>query len=129
MGFFSNIIKKVGGFIASIFRDVEKPIKKVEEPKIIEEEYRKKIVKSLGYGRSILAGTGAVNAFFYSFTWENNKIDRHEFLVNKIISEFSGRAEFHEIDEELKRGIGYDDESETTNTPPFIYPQTEEGFE
>ena len=31
MGFFSNIIKKVGGFIASVFRDVEKPVKKVED--------------------------------------------------------------------------------------------------
>ena len=31
MGFFSNIIKKVGKFVANIFRDVEKPVKKVED--------------------------------------------------------------------------------------------------
>ena len=31
MGFFSNIIKKVGGFIASVFRDVEKPVKETEK--------------------------------------------------------------------------------------------------
>ena len=126
MGFFDFIGKAIRTITEAVFpRQFIEP----EEPEEVKEEYRKKIVKSLGYGRSILAGTGGVSAFFYSFTWENNKIYRHEFLVNKIKSEFSGRAEFHEIDEELKRGIGYDDESETTNTPPFIYPQTEEGFE
>ena len=31
MGFFSNIIKKVGGYIASVFRDVEKPVKETEK--------------------------------------------------------------------------------------------------
>jgi len=31
MGFFSNLIKKVGGFIASVFRDVEKPVKETEK--------------------------------------------------------------------------------------------------
>ena len=31
MGFFSNLIKKVGGFVASVFRDVEKPVKETEK--------------------------------------------------------------------------------------------------
>ena len=31
MGFFSNIIKKVGKFVASVFRDVEKPVKETEK--------------------------------------------------------------------------------------------------
>ena len=31
MGFFSNLIKTVGGFIASVFRDVEKPVKETEK--------------------------------------------------------------------------------------------------
>jgi radical SAM superfamily enzyme YgiQ (UPF0313 family) len=31
MGFFSNLIKKAGKFIASVFRDVEKPVKETEK--------------------------------------------------------------------------------------------------
>ena len=31
MGFFSNIIKKIGKFVTSVFRDVEKPVKETEK--------------------------------------------------------------------------------------------------
>ena len=140
MGFFSNIIKKVGKFVASVFRDVEKPVKKVEdiglkafrefqefieapiekieevieeEPEEVEEEIIRKIVKTTGYsfGRKDT---------LYALTYENNWINRFNELRDKIIDEFSNS---HGI----KEKFGYDDEY--VSYGEFEYPEIEVGTE
>ena len=140
MGFFSNIIKKVGGFIASVFRDVEKPVKKVEdaglkafrefqefieapiekieevieEPEEVEEEiWIRKIVKTTGYS------SGRKDTL-YALTYENNWMNRFNELRDKIIDEFSNS---HGI----KEKFGYDDEY--VSYGEFEYPEIEVGTE
>ena len=138
MGFFSNIIKKVGRFIASVFRDVEKPVKKVEDiglkafrefeefiekpiekiEEVIEEpeeqiEWFRKIVKTTGYS------SGRKDTL-YAFTYENNWMNRFNELRDKIIDEFSNS---HGIQEKF----GYDDEYATY--AEFEYPEIEVGSE
>ena len=135
MGFFSNIIKKVGGFIASVFRDVEKPVKKVEDAglkafrgfqkfieapvkeieKVIEapKEVIRKIVKTTGYS------SGRKDTL-YALTYENNWMNRFNELKDKIIDEFS---DSHGI----KEKFGYDDEY--VSYGEFEYPEIEVGSE
>ena len=139
MGFFSNLIKKVGGFIASVFRDVEKPVKKVEdiglkafrefqefieapieeveeveeEPEEVEEEIIRKIVKTTGYS------LGRKDTL-YALTYENNTINRFNELRDKILDEF---GETHGIQQKF----GYDDEY--VSYGEFEYPEIEVGTE
>ena len=142
MGFFSNIIKKVGKFVASVFRDVEKPIKEAEdiglkafrefqefiekpiekieevaeepeEPEEVEEEIIRKIVKTTGY-------SFGKKETLYALTFEDNDINRFNELREKIIDEFSNS---HGI---LER-FGYD--SEYATYTEFEYPEIEVGSE
>ena len=153
MGFFSNIIKKIGKFVASVFRDVEKPVKEtektvketvkvfedtglkafrgfqkfieapvkeiekvIEEPEEEIEEYFRKILKMTVYSN------GAKESW-YSLTFEDNKINRQGFLLDKMYDNIGGTS----LDNR-KAEFGYDDEETTTN-PPFIYPDFEVDFE
>ena len=142
MGFFSNIIKKVGKFVASVFRDVEKPVKKVEdtalkafrefeefiekpiekieeveeepeEPEEVEEEIIRKIVKTTGYS------SGRKDTL-YALTYENNTINRFNELRDKIFDEFNDSHG-------LNSKFGYDDEY--VSYAEFEYPEIEVGFE
>jgi len=129
MGFFSNIIKKVGGFIASVFRDVEKPIEKIEEvfeePKeeVIKAEkiFYRKIVKT-GDIESDKKGNTEVAWYYkkpislYAVTYEDNLIDRREFLINILKKEFGD----YELPITYFEIYGYDQE-QTTTKPPFEY--------
>ena len=150
MGFFSNIIKKVGGFIASVFRDVEKPVKETEKTvketvkvfedtglkafrgfqKFIEapieveeepEEVEEEII------RKIVKTTGysfGRKDTLYALTYENNTINRFNELRDKIFDEFN---DSHGI---VTGGgkFGYDQE-EITTKPDLIYPNIEVGSE
>ena len=151
MGFFSNIIKKIGKFVASVFRDVEKPVKETEKTvketvkvfediglkafrefqefievpiekieEVIEEpeeiEYFRKILKMTVY-------SGGATESWYALTFENNKIDRRDFLVDKMYDNVGGTS----LDNRATKK-GYDGEETTTN-PPFIYPDFEVDFE
>ena len=109
MGFFSNLFKGITKFL------FPRQVTPMEEEIIEPSEYRKKIVKTTGYSY------GYKSALF-SFTWENNNIDRFGFLQDKIIMEFGNT---HGINNKF----GYDGEMEFSNRPPFTYPQTEEGME
>ena len=148
MGFFSNLIKKVGGFIASVFRDVEKPVKETEKTvtetvkvfediglkafrgfqKFIEapievEEEPEEIFKELLLFRKIVKTTGysfGKKETLYALTFEDNDINRFNELREKIIDEFSNS---HGI---LER-FGYD--SEYTTYAGFEYPEIEVGSE
>jgi len=139
MGFFSNLIKKVGGFIASVFRDVEKPVKKAEdtalkafrefqefieapieeveeveeEPEEVEEEIIRKIVKTTGYS------SGRKDTL-YALTYENNTINRFNELRDKIFDEFNDSHG-------LNSKFGYDDEY--VSYAEFEYPEIEVGTE
>ena len=105
MGFFSNLIKKVGGFIASVFRDVEKPVKKVEdiglkafrefqefiEAPIDVEEEPEEIFKELLLFRKIVKTTGysfGKKETLYALTFEDNDINRFDELWNELKNEF-----------------------------------------
>ena len=148
MGFFSNIIKKVGGFITSVFRDVEKPVKETEKTvketakifedtglkafrgfqKFIEapievEEEPEEIFKELLLFRKIVKTTGYTfgkKETLYALTFEDNDINRFNELREKIIDEFSNS---HGI---LER-FGYD--SEYATYAEFEYPEIEVGSE
>ena len=139
MGFFSNLIKRAGKFIASVFRDVEKPVKKAEdtalkafrefqefieapieeveeveeEPEEVEEEIIRKIVKTTGYsfGRKDT---------LYALTYENNYINRFNELRDKIFDEFNDSHG-------LNSKFGYDDEY--VSYAEFEYPEIEVGSE
>ena len=142
MGFFSNLIKKVGKFVASVFRDVEKPVKEVEdiglkafrefqefiekpiekieevieeEPEEVEEEiWIRKIVKTTGYS------SGRKDTL-YALTYENNWINRFNELRDKIIDEFSNSHGTKNLK------FGYDDEY--VSYGEFEYPEIEVGSE
>ena len=146
MGFFSNLIKKAGKFIASVFRDVEKPVKETEKTvketakvfedtglkafrgfqKFIEapieveeepEEVEEEII------RKIVKTTGysfGKKETLYALTFEDNNINRFNELREKIIDEFSNS---HGI---LER-FGYD--AEYVSYAEFEYPEIEVGSE
>ena len=148
MGFFSNLIKKAGKFIASVFRDVEKPVKETEKTvketaKVFEDtglkafrgfqkfieapiEVEEEPEKEIEYFRKILKTTvyssGGTESW-YALTFENNKINRQGFLTDKMYGNIGGTS----LDNR-KAEFGYDDEETTTN-PPFIYPDFEVDFE
>ena len=140
MGFFSKALKKVTGFIKSIFRDVEgtertvedtiakafrefqefieEPIEEdiefEEEPEEEPEEYFRKIVKTTGYsfGRK---------ETLYALTFEDNTINRFKALRDKIFEEFNDSFG-------IQNKFGYDQE-EATMYPEIIYPDIEVGEE
>ena len=146
MGFFSNLIKKAGKFIASVFRDVEKPVKETEKTvketakvfedtglkafrgfqKFIEapieveeepEEVEEEII------RKIVKTTGysfGRKDTLYALTYENNTINRFNELRDKIFDEFN---DSHGI---LER-FGYD--SEYATHAEFEYTEIEVGSE
>ncbi len=146
MGFFSNIIKKVGGFIASVFRDVEKPVKETEKTvkettKVFEDtglkafrgfqkfieapvkEIEKVIKAPKEIIRKIVKTTGysfGKKETLYALTFEDNDINRFNELREKIIDEFSNS---HGI---LER-FGYD--AEYVSYGEFEYPEIEVGSE
>ena len=146
MGFFSNIIKKVGGFIASVFRDVEKPVKETEKTvtetvKVFEDiglkafrgfqkfieapvkEIEKVIEAPKEVIRKIVKTTGysfGKKETLYALTFEDNDINRFNELREKIIDEFSNS---HGI---LER-FGYD--AEYVSYAEFEYPEIEVGSE
>ena len=149
MGFFSNIIKKIGKFVTSVFRDVEKPVKKaedtalkafrefeefiekpiekieevIEEPEEPEEKYRRKIVKMTGYKRT--AGNRSGIWLLYSYTFEDNTTDRSYFLRDRIYDYANNRDVTIQSDK-----FGYDDEYiPEGKTPTFFYPDSIEGEE
>ena len=157
MGFFSNIIKKIGKFVANVFRDVEKPVKEtektvketvkvfedtglkafrgfqkfiekpiekieevIEEPEEIEEEvieaektFYRKIVKT-GNIESDKKGNTEVAWYYkkpkslYAVTYEDNLIDRREFLINILKKEFSD----YELPITYFETYGYDQEED-----------------
>ena len=140
MGFFSNLIKRAGKFIASVFRDVEKPVKKVEDTALkafrefqefieapieeveeVEEEHTidwvprtyRKIVKTTGYS------SGRKDTL-YALTYENNTINRFNELRDKIFDEFNDSHG-------LNSKFGYDDEY--VSYAEFEYPEIEVGTE
>ena len=138
MGFFSNIIKKVGGFISSLFRDVEKPIdyvfKEAEEivnkafrefqefiePEI-KKEYRRKIIKPSGIGsKNFIYKSGRIIPW-YALTYEDNDTDRRNFLEDKLLGSVPIGTS---LDKQIPE-FGYDQEDEPTTKPPFIYPDFE----
>ena len=150
MGFFSNIIKKIGKFVASVFRDVEKPVKETEKTvketvKVFEdtglkafrefEEFIEKPIEKIEEVveepeeveeeiiRKIVKTTGYSSGrkdTLYALTFENNTINRFNELRDKIINEFSNS---HGIQEKF----GYDDEYATY--AEFEYPEIEVGIE
>ena len=149
MGFFSNIIKKIGKFVASVFRDVEKPVKETEKAvketvKVFEDtglkafrEFQEFIEKpiekieevieepeeEIEYYRKIVKTTGysfGKKETLYALTFEDNDINRFNELREKIIDEFSNS---HGI---LER-FGYD--SEYATYAEFEYPEIEVGSE
>ena len=149
MGFFSNIIKKVGGFIASVFRDVEKPVKEtektvketakvfedtglkafrgfqkfIEAPIEVEEEPEEPVEVEEEIIRKIVKTTGysfGRKDTLYALTYEDNRINRFNELRDKIIDEFSNS---HCIQEKF----GYD--SEYATYAEFEYPEIEVGSE
>ena len=145
MGFFSNIIKKVGKFVASVFRDVEKPVKETEKTvketaKVFEDtglkafrgfqkfieapiEVEEEPEEEIEYYRKIVKTTGysfGKKETLYAFTYENNDIDRFNELQNAIIQEFSNT---HGI----QNKFGYD--SEYATYAEFEYPEIEVGTE
>ena len=146
MGFFSNLIKKVGGFIASVFRDVEKPVKETEKTvketaKVFEDtglkafrgfqkfieapvkEIEKVIEAPKEVIRKIVKTTGysfGKKETLYALTFEDNDINRFNELREKIIDEFSNS---HGI---LER-FGYD--AEYVSYGEFEYPEIEVGSE
>ena len=146
MGFFSNNIKKVGGFIASVFRDVEKPVKETEKTvtetvKVFEDiglkafrgfqkfiqapvkEIEKVIEAPKEVIRKIVKTTGysfGKKETLYALTFEDNDINRFNELREKIIDEFSNS---HGI---LER-FGYD--AEYVSYAEFEYPEIEVGSE
>ena len=153
MGFFSNIIKKVGGFIASVFRDVEKPVKETEKTvketvKVFEdtglkafrefeefieapiekiEEVIEELEEQIEWFRKIVKTTGYSSGrkdTLYALTYEDNRINRFNELKNKIIDEFSNS---HGIQEKF----GYDDEGldSLRDFIEFEYPEIEVGTE
>ena len=144
MGFFSNIIKKIGKFVTNVFRDVEKPIMKVEDiglkefrefeefiekpiekiEEAIEEpeeeiEYYRKIVKTTGYsfGRKDT---------LYALTFEDNNIDRSKELKDKILDEFSNS---HGILERFGYDSEYYGEISSITYQTKSYPEIEVGIE
>ena len=90
-----------------------------EEKREIEElkpvEYRRKIVKTVGY-------SSGKKETLYAVTYEANKIDRISKLIDAVFDEFD---ETHGIQ---SAKFGYDDQQLTQN-PPFIYPDIEVGSE
>lgn len=90
-----------------------------EEKREIEElkpvEYRRKIVKTVGY-------SSGKKETLYAITYEANKIDRISKLIDSVFDEFD---ETHGIQ---SAKFGYDDQQLTQN-PPFIYPDIEVGTE
>ena len=146
MGFFSNLIKKAGKFIASVFRDVEKPVKETEKTvketaKVFEDtglkafrgfqkfieapvkEIEKVIEAPKEVIRKIVKTTGysfGKKETLYALTFEDNDINRFNELREKIIDEFSNS---HGI---LER-FGYD--SEYATHAEFEYPEIEVGSE
>jgi len=151
MGFFSNIIKKVGGFIASVFRDVEKPVKETEKTvketakvfedtglkafrgfqKFIEapiEEVKEEpllpVPEEEIWIRKIVKTTGYSSGrkdTLYALTYENNWINRFNELRDKIIDEFSNSHGTKNLK------FGYDDEY--VSYGEFEYPEIEVGSE
>ena len=150
MGFFSNIIKKAGKFIVSVFRDVEKPVKEtektvketakvfedtglkafrgfqkfIEAPIEVEEEPEEPEEVEEEIIRKIVKTTGYSSGrkdTLYALTYENNYINRFNELRNKILDEFSNS---HGI---LER-FGYDEELASLEYF-FEYPDIEVGIE
>ena len=151
MGFFSNLIKKVGGFIASVFRDVEKPVKETEKTvketakvfedtglkafrgfqKFIEapiEEVKEEpllpVPEEEIWIRKIVKTTGYSSGrkdTLYALTYENNWINRFNELRDKIIDEFSNSHGTKNLK------FGYDDEY--VSYGEFEYPEIEVGTE
>jgi len=147
MGFFSNLIKKVGKFVASVFRDVEKPVKKAEKKaedtalkafrefqefieapieeveKVIEEEpeepeeVEEEIIRKIVKTTAYSSGRKDT---LYALTYENNTINRFNELRDKIFDEFD---DSHGLQEKF----GYDDEY--VSYAEFEYPEIEVGFE
>ena len=115
MGFFSNIIKKVGKFVASVFRDVEKII---EEPEI-KKEYVRKIVKLTAYSK------GKTDDLF-SGTWALQDEEVYETLRDKIIEKYNRTHGVDGIPIDKDSSYGSDEQGERTTDPPFKFPETEE---
>ena len=135
MGFFSNLIKKAGKFIASVFRDVEKPVKETEKTvketakvfedtglkafrgfqKFIEapievEEEPEEVEEE--YRRKIFKETAyapeinrAEIQLYYALTYENNDIDRSSELKQALREAF-GKTYL----DGFETSGGYDDE-------------------
>ena len=123
MGFFSNLTKKVGKFIVSVFRDVEPVIEEPIEVEEVEEEYRRKIVKMTGYKRTAQNRSG--KWLLYSYTFEDNTTDRSYFLRDKI-NQYGNNRDITIHDDKF----GYDDEYiPEGKTPTFFYPDSIEGEE
>ena len=126
MGFFSNIIKKVGKFVASVFRDVEKPVKEtvkeiekiIEEPEI-KKEYVRKIVKLTAYSK------GKTDDLF-SGTWALQDEKVYETLRDKIIEKYNRTHGVDGIPIDKDSSYGLDEQGERTTDPPFKFPETEE---
>ena len=113
MGFFSNIIKKVGKFVASVFRDVEKPVKETEKTvtktaKVFEDiglkafrEFQEFVEEEIirepeepfpeAVVRKIVKTTGysfGRKETLYALTFEDNDINRFDELWNELKNEF-----------------------------------------
>ena len=151
MGFFSNLIKKVGGFIASVFRDVEKPVKETEKTvketvkvfedtglkafrgfqkfieapiEEVEEEPEEPEEVEEEYRRKIVKTTGYSSGrkdTLYALTFEDNDINRFNELREKIIDEFSNT---HGI----QNKFGYDSEYSSV-WYAHIFPEITTGIE
>ena len=150
MGFFSNLIKKASKFIVSIFRDVEKPVKKTEDTALktfkefqefiekpiekIEEaseepEEPEEVEKIQWYRKTVKTGgsdrrTKRTDTWesFYAITWEDNTIDRTDDLLDWLQMEFPNKS-FHES------GYEKSEIEETDEFPEVTFPEIIGGTE
>ena len=152
MGFFSNLIKKVGKFVASVFRDVEKPVKETEKTvtetvkvfedmglkafrgfqKFIEapiEEEPEEVEEEEEYVRKIVKLTayskGRTDDLF-SGTWALWDEEVYETLRDKIIEKYNKTHGIDGFPIDKNSSFGLDEQGKSTTNPPFKFPNTEE---
>jgi hypothetical protein len=156
MGFFSNLIKKTGKFIASIFRDVEKPVKETEKTvtetvkvfedtglkafrgfqkfieapieKIEEIEEPKEVEEKIWIRKivKLTAYSKGRKDDLFSGTWALWDERVYETLRDKIIKKYNRTHGIDGFSIDKDSSFGLDEQGESTTDPPFKFPNTEE---
>tara|TARA_Y100000310_G_C20137973_1_gene558945 strand:+ start:165 stop:530 length:366 start_codon:yes stop_codon:yes gene_type:complete len=121
MGFFDFIGKVIRTVTEVVFpRQFIEP----EKPEIIKKEYRRKIIKPSGIGSKNFIYKNGVIMPWYALTYEDNDIDRQNFLVDELLKKIPYGTS---LDRQTPN-FGYDGE-ETITEPSFIYPESEVNVE